>query len=201
MQTSRLEALEKRAYRTAVDHGFFDLLVAAALAALALVFSVSPYFVLALFPLVIAKQPLLRLFNRKVVEPRAGHVRLGPMRLEQIGTARKTAALVFFGLAFVVARLGDMASPISTAAPIVWLADNGQVQIAIIFGVGTGITGWLFRLPRFMAYAMLIVLAPVVASLSGLPAGTGWAIAALLVLMAGCRVLYRFIHENPEAAA
>ncbi|MEX2500417.1 MAG: hypothetical protein WD397_16240 [Wenzhouxiangellaceae bacterium] len=201
MQTSNLDALEKRTYRTAVDHGFFDLLLAAAMAAFTLVFVVSPWFVLALFPLVIAKQPLLRLFNREVVEPRAGHVRLGPMRLEQISTARKTAALVFIGLAFIVVRLGDTESPISTAAPIAWLAGNGQIQMAIIIGVGTAVAGWLFRLPRFMTYALVTVLAPVVASLGGLPAGTGWTISTLFVLTGGCRVLYRFIHENPEAAA
>lgn len=199
MQTSNLEALERRAYRAAVDHGFFDLLLAAAMAAFTLVFVVSPWFVLALFPLVIFKQPLLRLFNREIVEPRAGHVRLSPVRLEQISTARKAAALAFFGLAFVVARLGDMESPISAAAPMVWLAQTPQLQIAIIIGVGTAAAGWLFGLPRFLVYGLLITLGPLLAAAADLPAGTGWAIATLLILAAGCRALYRFISNNPEA--
>lgn len=199
MQTSSLDALENRAYRTAVDHGFFDLLLAAAVAALTLVFTVSPWFVLALFPLVMGKQPLLKYFNRRVVEPRIGHVRLGPVRLNQISTARKTAALAFFGLAFIVARLGDLASPISTAPPMLWLAETPQFQMAIIIGVGTAVAGWLFGLPRFMAYALVIVLAPFLAAVAELPAGTGWAIATLLILVAGCWVLYRFISNNPEA--
>ncbi len=201
MQTSNLDALEKRSYRTAVDHGFFDLLLAAAVTALTLMFTVWPWFVLALFPLVIFKQPLLRLFNRQVVEPRAGHVRLGPMRLEQISTARRAAALAFFGLAFIVARLGDIESPISTAAPMVWLAETLQFQIAIIIGVGTAVAGWLFGLPRFLAYALVIVLAPLLAAIADLPVGTGWTIATLLILAAGCWVLYRFISNNPETGA
>jgi len=198
MKTPTLHALEKRAYRTAVDHGFFDLLLAAAVAALTLVFAVSPWFVLALFPLAIAKQPLLRRFNREFVEPRIGHVRLGPSRLEQIGTARKTAAVALFGLAFVVARLGDLPSPVSASAPMVWLAETPQLQLAIIAGIGTAVAGWLFGLPRFLAYGGLIVLAPFLATIAGQPAGTGWAIATLLILAAGGRVLYRFVRGNPE---
>lgn len=201
MQTANLDALEKRSYLTAVDQGFFDLLLAATVAAFTLVFAVSPWFVLALFPLVIAKQPLLKLFNREVVEPRVGHVRLGPTRLEQISTARKTAALALFGLAFIVARLGDVESPISTAAAIVWLAETPQFQIAIIFGIGTAIGGWLFGLPRFMIYGLLIVLAPWLAAVADLPAGTGWAFATLLILAIGCRELYRFVRDNPETGA
>jgi len=198
MTANTLEKLEAVTYRATVDHGFFDLLLAAAVACLALVFAVTQWFVLALFPLVMAKQPLLRLFNRRVAEPRLGHVRLGPKRLEQISIARKTTALAFFGLAFVVARLGDLESPISTAAPLVWLAETPQFQLAIIVGVGTAVAGWLFDLPRFMAYGALIVLAPLLAALAGLPAGTGWAIATLLILTAGGRVLYRFVRGNPE---
>jgi len=198
MNADALKQLEQNAYRTAVDHGFFDLLLAAAVAILTLVFVTTPWFMLALFPLVIAKRPLLQLFNRKVVEPRVGHVRLGPVRLEQISTARKTAALALFGLAFVVARLDDLESPISMAASLAWLDKTPQFQLAIIFGVGTAIAGWLFRLPRFMAYGTLIVLAPLAAAIAGQPAGTGWAIATLLILAAGGRVLVRFVRGNPE---
>ena len=199
MQTTSLDALEKRAYRTAVDHGFFDLLLAAAVGVFTLVFAVSTWFMLALALLVIGKQPLLKLFNREIVEPRAGHVRLAPARLEQISAARKTAALAFFGLAFVVARLGDVGSPISTAAPLMWLSDHPEFQMAIIFGVGTAAAGWLFGLAHFMSYGLVIVLAPLLAALAGLPAGTGWAIATLIILAAGSRVLYRFLSDNPEA--
>jgi len=199
MNATTLNQLERNAYRHTVDHGFFDLLLATAVSAFALVFAASPWFVLALFPLVIAKRPLLEIFNRGIVEPRVGHVRLGPNRLEQITTARKTAALVLFGLAFIVARLGDLESPISTTAPMVWLAATPQFQIAILIGVGTAVAGWLFGLPRFLAYGLVIVLAPFVAALAGLPAGTGWAIATLLILAAGGRVLYRFVRDNPES--
>ncbi len=201
MQTSSLDALEKRAYRTAVDHGFFDLLLGAAVAALTLAFTVSWWFVLALFPLVMGKQPLLKLFGRTIVEPRIGHVRLGPARLDQISTARKTAALALFGLAFIVARLSDLASPTSTAAPWIWLAGHPQFQMAIIIGTGTAVAGWLFGLPRFMAYGLVIVLAPFLAAVAELPAGIGWAVATLLILAGGCRVLYRFISNNPEASS
>jgi len=201
MQTSSLDALETRAYRTVVDHGFFDLLLAAAVLGFTLVFAVSPLFVLALFPLVVFKQPLLKLFNREVVEPRVGHVRLGPVRMEQISAARKAAALAFFGLAFIVARLGDMGAPISTAAPVVWLAETPQFQIAIIIGTGTAVAGWLFGLPRFMVYGLLIMLAPLVTAVADLPAGTGWMTATLLILAAGCQVLYRFVRDNPKTSA
>jgi len=197
MESARLDSLEKRTYRAAVDHGFFDLLLAAGVAVFTLVFAVWTWCVLALFALVMGKQWLLGAFNSKLVEPRVGHVRLAPVRLAQISTARKTAALVFFGLAFVVARLSELAAPVVTAAPLVWLADTPQFQMAIIVGAGTAIAGWLFELPRFMAYGVVIVLAPLLAALAGLPAGTGWAVAALIILIAGARVLYRFLSENP----
>jgi len=199
MQTSSLDALEKRAYRTAVDHGFFDLLLAAAVAVFTLVFTVWTWSVLALFPLLMGKQWLLGVFNRKVVEPRVGHVRLGQVRLEQISTARKATALAFFGLAFVGARLGELVAPLVTAAPLVWLADTPQFQMAIIAGVGTAVAGWLFELPRFMSYGLVILLGPLLAAVAGLPAGTGWAVATLIVGAAGCRVLIRFLRDNPEA--
>lgn len=196
MRANTLEKLETAAYRAAVDHGFFDLLLAAAVASLALVFAVTPWFVLALFPLVIAKQPLLRRFNRRVVEPHVGHVRLTPSRLEQISTARKSAAVALFGLAFIVARLGDMESPISTVAPMVWLAETPQFQLALIAGVGTAAAGWLFDLPRFLGYGLVILLAPFLAAIADLPAGTGWAIATLVILAAGGRVLFRSLRSD-----
>ncbi|MDT8409282.1 MAG: hypothetical protein RQ741_06760 [Wenzhouxiangellaceae bacterium] len=201
IQAPSLDVLEQRTYRTAVDHGFFDLLLAAAVAVFALVFTLSQWFVLALFPLVLAKQPLLKLFNRRVVEPRAGHVRLSPMRLEQISTARKAAALAVFGLAFIVARLGDMDSPIVSTGPMAWLAETPQFQMAIIVGVGTAAAGWLLRLPRFISYGLLIVLTPLLAAITGLPAGIGWITATLLISAAGCRVLYQFVGNNPETGA
>lgn len=201
MQSARLDSLEKRTYRAAVDHGFFDLLLGVAAVIFTLALAVSPWFMLAVVALVIGKRALLKGFNRRVVEPRAGHVRLGPARLEQIGTARKSAALAFFGLALVVARLGDVASPISSAAPLVWLSGNPEFQLAIIVGVCAAVAGWLFELPRFMAYGLLIVLVPFVGAVAGLPAGTGWAIATLVILASGCRVLYRFVSDNPEARA
>ncbi|NBD96240.1 MAG: hypothetical protein GVY11_07190 [Gammaproteobacteria bacterium] len=198
MQTSNLEALEKRVYRSSVDHGFFDLLLAGAVAIFTLMFTASPWFVLALFPLVMGKGWLLGVFNRRVVEPRVGHVRLGTARLEQISTARKTAAIAFFGLSLIVARLGDLASPVWPSAALVWLAETPQFQMAVIAGAATAVAGWLFGLPRFMAHGVVIVLAPLMAALAGLPAGTGWAIATVVVATIGARLLYRFVADNPE---
>ena len=199
MQTTSLDALEKRAYRAAVDHGFFDLLLAVVVAIFALTVAVWPWFILALFALVLAKRPLMATFNRHVVEPRMGHVRLGSVRLDQISTARKTAALAIFGLGLIVARLDDIGAT-SAIGPIVWLGDHKQVQIGIIAGVGIGVIGRLFQLPRFLAYALVVLCMPVAASLAGLPAGTGWAIATLIMVAAAGAIVLRFVRNNPVAS-
>ena len=199
MQSSSLDALEKRAYRAAVDHGFFDLLLAVAVALFALTLAVWPWFVLGLFPLVMAKRMLLATFNRHVVDPRVGHVRLGPVRLDQISTARKTAALAIFGLGLIVVRLDEIGAT-SGIGPMVWLGDHKQVQFGIIAGVGIGVIGWLFQLPRFLAYALVVLSMPVATSLAGLPAGTGWAIATLIVAVAAGAIVRRFVRNNPVAS-
>jgi len=199
MQSSSLDALEKCAYRAAVDHGFFDLLLAVAVALFALTLAVWPWFVLGLLPLVMAKRMLLATFNRHVVEPRVGHVRLGPVRLDQISTARKTAALAVFGLGVIVARLDEIGAT-SAIGPMVWLGDHKQVQIGIIAGVGIGVIGWLFQLPRFLAYALVVLCLPIATSLAGLPPGTGWALATLMVVAAACIILGRFVRNNPVAS-
>jgi len=196
MHNPSLDALEKRAYRTVVDHGFFDLLLAAAIVVLTLVFVLSKWFVLALFPIVLFKTWAQAAFNREIVEPRIGHVRLAPSRLDQISTARKTSAGVLFVLAFIVARLGDW-PPLSTIAPLAWLSNTPQVYMAVIAGAATGVTGWLFGLPRFIAYGFLVVAAPSMAVVAGMPAGTGWATASLIILITGCGLLIRFLRENP----
>jgi hypothetical protein len=76
-------------------------------------------------------------------------------------------------LSFIVARLGDLASPVWSSAALVWLAETPQFQMAIIAGAATAVAGWLFGLPRFMAYGLVILLLPLLAALAGLPAGTG----------------------------
>ncbi len=196
MPTETLDALEKRTYLAAVDHGFFDLLLACAVTIFTLVVAVSAWFVLLLFPLVIFKQPMLKRFEQAFVEPRTGHVRLAAVRLDRISTARKTAALVFLGLVFIAARLGDLDWPILGAAPFALLADTPQAQIAILIGLGTAIAGWLFQMPRFIGYGIVIVSAPLLAAIADLPAGTGWAFAACIVLAAGVGVMVRFDRSN-----
>ncbi|MCA1780241.1 MAG: hypothetical protein LC637_12925 [Xanthomonadaceae bacterium] len=199
MTSETLERLERSAYRSVVDHGFFDLLLAVVVAIFALTVAVWPWFILALFALVLAKRSLLATFNRHLVEPRVGHVRLGSVRLNQISTARKSAALAIFGLGLIVARLDEIGAT-SAIGPMLWLGDHKQVQIGIIAGVGIGVIGWLFQLPRFLAYALVVLCMPVAASLGGLPAGTGWAIATLIVAVAAGTILLRFVHNNPVAS-
>ena len=199
MTSETLERLEQSAYRRVVDHGFFDLLLAVVVAIFALTVAVWPWFILALFGLVLAKRPLMATFDRHVVEPRVGHVRLGPVRLDQISTARKTAALAVFGLGLIVARLDDIGATLGIG-PMLWLGDHKQIQIGIIAGVGIGVIGWLFQLPRFLAYALVVLCMPVATSLAGLPAGTGWAIATLIVAVAAGAIVRRFVRNNPVAS-
>lgn len=200
MQISNLDALERRAYQATVDHGFFDLLLAAAVAVFALTVAVSPWCILAMFPLVIAKRPLLKAFNRHVVEPRVGHVQLSPVRLEQISTARKTAALALIGLSLFINRVGDLVAPLGDSGPLVWLGNHAEVQIALVAGLAIALLAWLFRLPRFFAYSLVVPAVPAATAAAGLPPSTGWVISTLIVLAAATSVLVRFVHRNPVAS-
>lgn len=191
MTSTNLEKLERAAFRTSVDHGFFDLLLGAILVALTLAMLLSPWIALVVIAFVIAKRPLLKAFNRRVVEPRVGYVRLSSMRLDQISNARKAAALAFFGIAFIIHRLEE------TARPFVWLDDHAPMQIALIAAITIATAGWLFQLRRFMFYAVVVALTPALAVWSGLQAVTGLTVATLIVLGCGGIGLYQFVHRNP----
>lgn len=191
MNSPTPDKLEYQAYRTVTDHGFYDLLLGAGLIVFTLAIITSPWATLVVIPLILAKQPLLKGFSHRIVEPRIGHVRLNAVRMDQISTARKVAAIAFFGVAFTIHRLEE------TARPFVWLDDHAPVQMALIAGIAIATTGWLFGLHRFLLYALVVLVAPIATTLAGLPGGFGWMIATLIVLCAGGFVLYRFLQCNP----
>ena len=94
------------------------------------------------------------------------------------------------------ARLGNLQATDTAWAPLAWLAETPSVQMALIVGTATALAGWLFDLPRFLAYGAIIVLAPLLAAVTGWPAGTGWAVATGVIAVAALRVLTLFLRAR-----
>lgn len=194
MKSPAFEKLEQSAYRTTTDHGFLDLLLGVVLVHFTLALLVWPWIVLALIPLMMAKKPLLASFRRRIVEPRIGHVQLSAVRLDQISAARKSTALAFLLTSILISRLEDRMPGLT------WLNDHPPIQLAIIVATGTAAAGWMFELPRFLVYSLIVLLAPILVALLSLPPGSGWVVATVVVLGTGITRLYRFCSENPATA-
>lgn len=192
MQSSSLDALERNAYRDIVDHGYFDLLAGLFLLGFGLVIALDqPWLALINIAVVVAGKFGAARFLERVVAPRTGVVRLSPTRLDELANHKKSIVLAFFVAVLVLGRFEEAA----------WfpevLARNPELQLGLVTAGAFALVAWLFRLWRFFLYGGLIAIAPAVQAGSGLPAGTGWIVAAVTVLLAGVLVLATFLRANP----
>lgn len=188
---SPLDALERNAYRDVVDHGYFDLLAGLFLLGFGLVIALDePWLALINVAVLVAGKIGTGPFVKRVVAPRTGIVRLSRTRLDELANHKKAVTLAFIVAVLVLGRFEEAAWFPET------LARHPELQLGLVTAGALALVGWLFRIWRFFLYGGLIAIAPAVQVGSGLPAGTGWIVAAVTVLLAGGLVLAAFLRAN-----
>ena len=160
MTSDDLKATERRVFRTAVDHGLWDVFIASVVAMLAIAPLLSgtmgDFWSSAVFlPIWGGVYLAIRLIRERVVVPRVGLVRFGPSRKQRLW--RFTVVMLVFNV--VAALLG-------VAASIALQRDVGGPLIPIMFPllllVGFSLAAYFLEIPRLFFYGVLLAAAPLI---------------------------------------
>lgn len=188
MQTSSLDALEKRAYRRVVDHGVFDVLIGAFLVAIGLMLHADLDYMPAIvfFVGVVAFEQA----RQRLIEPRIGHVRLRAERRARLKTWRWLTLLALVAAVFGVLAMRGLG----------WIdyPDNTRPLVVTgCFALPLALAAWLFGIHRWFVYAAIILAGGVIEWRFGLAFGTSWYFSGGLVVVAGLLLVLRFVRKHP----
>ncbi len=154
MISDDLKAAERRAFRTAVDHGLWDVFLASVVAMLAIAPLLSgtmgDFWSSAIFlPVYGGVYLAIRLIRERVVVPRVGLVRFGPYRKRRLRGF--TVVMLIFNV--VAALLGIIAF-------IAVERGMGEPFIPIVFSlivlVGFSLAAYFLEIPRLFLYGILL---------------------------------------------
>lgn len=193
--TRSTHALENHLFRQYWDDGLLDLLSGIGL------LLIGGAWTLDLVPLAAAVPAILLPFwvvlRRRIVEPRAGVVEFSAAREHR--TTRLLSGSAWLGAGVLLAMVamylilpsdpGPLLPVLTPALPAVLLA-----LPAALVGLGLG-------LPRFLAYATLLVACGAVVVMASLPPATAMFVTGLVVVANGARLLHAFLRLTPEPAA
>lgn len=188
MQTSSLGAMENRAYRLVVDHGLFDVLIGAFLIAMGLMLHADlDYMPVVVFFVGVAG---LQQGRRRLIEPRAGHVRLNAERMARLKAWRWLTMLALVVAVFGVLAmqgLGWIDLPLN-ARPLV---------VAGCIALALALAAWLFGIYRWLVFAALVLAGGVIEWRFDLAYGVSWYFSGGLVVLAGLALVLRFVRNHP----
>lgn len=157
MTSNDLKTAERRAFRTAVDHGLWDVLLASVVAMWAIAPLLSgkmgDFWSSAIFlPVWGGVYLAIRLIRERVVVPRVGLVRFGSYRVKRL------RRFVVVMLAFNVVAL-----VLGTIAAIGMQREMGEPFIPIVFSllvlVGFSLAAYFLNIPRLFLYGVLLAVA------------------------------------------
>jgi hypothetical protein len=160
-----LKTLERRTFRTVIDDGLWDVVIATFFAMFAIApllsESMGDFWSVAVFlPVWLAVYLAVRVIRRTVVEPSIGTVRFGTERRERL---RRLS----LGLLVVNAAAAILGALAYIGVEMDWL-DLGDGSIGYPLGLGiavlVGFSGAAFvtGIPRYYAYGLMLAVAPLV---------------------------------------
>lgn len=188
MQTSSLDGLKNRAYRTAMDHGLLDVLIGAFLVAIGLMLHADLDYmpVVVFFVGVVAFEQA----NRRLIEPRIGHVRLLAEHRAQLKAWRWLTML-----ALVIAVFGVVAM-----RGLGWIDYPDNARSLVVTGclaLPLALAAWLFGIHRWFVYAAIVFAGGIIEWRFGLAYGASWYFSGGLIVVAGLALVLRFVHRHP----
>jgi len=189
-----LGKLEKSVYRTYWNDGLIDLLAAIGVLAVGLLWVWErPVFAAIVPPLLV---PLWGPCRRRLIEPRLGMIEFSDDRDRR---SRQSLRLVFFlGVGCLVMAVGMYLArdALAVGRDIDFIAGLPAFLLAIM----AALTGLLIASTRFMAYALVLVLAGVTGAYAAWSPGQIIVAAGLVMLFSSVVILTRFFRSNPEMA-
>ncbi len=177
---TRLEHVERRLYRSVVDDGVWDLMLGGVLAVIGgSIAAGRPQLAAFVAPAAIA----IGFAHTLLTARRAGYVRFQPARTRQL----RRGALLVPAVALVLLAI---LLAVDRQLP-------GLVKAAILLAVPVAAAGYLFELPRFFAYAVIILLAAAAVLVTAAPGELALLVAGIAILVCGSVVLVRFLRRYP----
>lgn len=184
--STELASLERRTYRT-TDDGIADILVGVFFMAVGIAMSFERGLNVGIVSglLAAAAFPVWRGLRRGIAEPRVGYVRLHAarsrrMRLGQCVGAAAMAAIILVGVFFT-----DGGRQVDT-----WF-------VGLVYAVPLAVVAYFADLPRWYAYAGVIMIERAADSLSGGPHEWLFWPSGVIIAAIGAVVLARFLRRYP----
>ena len=188
---SMLGRLESRSYRLSVDHGLIDILIGAVLIAFGLMLHADlDYMPVIVFFIGVVAYPRAQ---RRLIEPRIGHVRLHVDRVARLKTWKWLTFGVLLTTVFGVLALrglGWIDYP-ENAAPLI---------VTGCFALALAVAAWLFGIRRGFAWAAILLTGGLIEWRFDLDYGLSWYFSGGLIVLAGLLMLVRFMRANPPDA-
>jgi len=189
-----LREIEKRNYRATFEDGTAELLIGVWLIAFGLLLRTDYSFIGAVLPALLI--PIWRDLHRRVSESRLGYVELGEERRQQTVASNVRlglmvmATLVGGALVYVrVVQTGAVGGP----KPL----GLGAVPLGVAIAALIGGAGWMYGIPRMIAYAAMVASVFVAGHLIGLYPPVYVALSGVPLLICGVVVLARFVRRYP----
>jgi len=178
-----LRKLERALYRTVVDGGVWDMVLGAWLLAIGgtIAAGVPPV----AHVVGGATFPIGYMFAQRTAR-RAGHVQFNAERTRRLRRARVVAPVTAIALLASLVLAGPLLPDL--------------VKAGILLAAPLSIAAYLFDIPRFHVYAILILLAVAGVLVRGLRGELALIVAGTTILICGLVVLTRFLHKYPNIA-
>jgi hypothetical protein len=160
MTTDDLKAAERRVFRTAVDHGLWDVFLASMVAMLAIAPLLSEtmgdFWSSAVFlPVYAGVYLAIRLIREHVVVPRVGLVQFGSYRKNRL--RRFTVVMLTFNVvALVLGIIAAIAVQRGMGVPFI------PIVFALIVLVGFSLAAYFLEIPRVFLYGVLLAVASLI---------------------------------------
>ncbi|MDT8409283.1 MAG: hypothetical protein RQ741_06765 [Wenzhouxiangellaceae bacterium] len=186
--TGHLDQLERSAYRSRIDHGLFDVFIGAFLVAIGLMLHADLDYmpVIVFFVGVLAFEQA----QRRLIEPRIGHVRLRAERRAQLKAWRWLTLLALVAAVFgiiAMRALGWIDYP-ANARPLV---------VTGCFALPLALAASLFGIRRWFIHAGIVVVGGVIEWRFGLAYGASWYFSGSLIVVTGLVLVRRFVRQHP----
>jgi hypothetical protein len=151
-----LKAAERRVFRTAVDHGLWDVFLASVVAMLAIAPLLSgtmgDFWSSAIFlPVYGGVYVAIRLLRERVVVPRVGLVQFGSYRRKRLRRF-VVVMLVFNVVALVLGTIAAIAVQRGMGVPFI------PIVFALLVLVGFSLAAYFLNIPRLFLYGVLLAV-------------------------------------------
>jgi hypothetical protein len=187
----RSAKLERRVYSSYWSDGLLDVFAAVGVLLIGLSWANDLVAVAAIVPALLL--PLWPLLRRKLIEPRTGHIEFLEERTERNRWRLQLVAYLGIALLILAIELYLLRDKVTALPMAEWAAGLPAWILAILALV----TALLAGSPRFLVYALILVLSGVFGAVAGWSPAAILMTAGSLMLAIAAAVITRFLFRHP----